>query len=49
MIHQCVVVGALLIFFALLGTLALFSRDDHLPNQARPGAVEATPPGLNGK
>ncbi|CAN7709781.1 hypothetical protein LJR231_005931 [Phyllobacterium sp. LjRoot231] len=48
MIHQCGVVGALLIFFALLGTLALFSRDDPLPNQAPPGAVEAAPPALNG-
>lgn len=28
MTHQCIVVGTLLIFFALLGTLALFSRDE---------------------
>jgi hypothetical protein len=37
------VAGALLIFFALLGTFALFSRDEPLPNQAPPAAVEAPP------
>jgi hypothetical protein len=41
MIHQCIVVGALLIFFALLGTLALFSRDE--ARQAPFAAVEARP------
>jgi hypothetical protein len=41
MIHQCVVIAVFLILFALLGALALFSKDDPLPNRTPPSAVEA--------
>lgn len=44
MIHQCVVVGALLLLFALLGALALFSKDEPVSNRVPPQAVEAPSP-----
>ncbi|SDP06860.1 hypothetical protein SAMN05443582_103314 [Phyllobacterium sp. OV277] len=31
--HKCLVIGVLVVLFALLGTLALFSRKDSRPGQ----------------
>jgi hypothetical protein len=41
MIHQCVVVAAFLILFALLGALALLAKDEPVPNKAPMPTVAA--------
>ncbi|TDQ19875.1 hypothetical protein DEV91_12468 [Phyllobacterium brassicacearum] len=43
MIHQCAMIAAFLILFALLGALAYFGQDDPLPSRAPMPAVEAPP------
>ncbi len=44
MVHQCIVIGALLLLFALLGALSWLSRDDPWPNQPVPRVIEESPP-----
>ncbi|WP_340652293.1 hypothetical protein [Phyllobacterium sp.] len=41
MIHQCVMVAAFLILFALLGALALLGKEEPAPNNAPMPAVAA--------